>query len=87
MRWTALLVLPTALLLTACGTGVFRQTVVVKTVCLQPKEYDAKTQSRALVEYEALPSGSALRLFIGDYKQMRDQSRVCNDHNRTVGKD
>lgn len=68
--------------LTACGTGAFERTVVVKTVCLQPREYDARTQARALAEYEALPEGSALRLFVGDYKLMRDQSRVCNDHTR-----
>jgi hypothetical protein len=30
-----------------------------------------------LAEYNALPAGSALRLFIGDYKQLRDQIRVC----------
>lgn len=66
----------------ACATGPFERAVVVKTVCLQPKEYDDDTQAKALAEYNALPKGSALRLFVGDYKQMRDQSRVCNDHNR-----
>lgn len=73
--------------LTACANLGFERTVVVKTVCLQPKEYDDKTQARALAEYEALPQGSALRLFVGDYKQMRDQSRVCNDHSRPAGKE
>jgi hypothetical protein len=51
--------------------------VVVQIVCPRINEYDAKTQDRALAEYSALPAGSALRLFIGDYKQLRDQIRVC----------
>ncbi len=67
------------LLLTACATGGFERTVVVKFVCLQEKDYDAKTQERALKEYEALPAGSALRLFIGDYKHLRDQVRKCRE--------
>lgn len=75
MRWTALLVLPTSLLLTACEPD--DSDVVVKIVCPRINEYDQKTQDRALAEYNALPPGSALRLFIGDYKQLRDQVRVC----------
>lgn len=77
MRWTALLVLPMTLLLTACEPG--SSEVVVKIVCPRINEYDAKTQDRALAEYNALPAGSALRLFIGDYKQLRDQIRVCRE--------
>jgi hypothetical protein len=40
-------------------------------------QYDRQTQDRALVEYQALPPGSALRQFIGDYKRLRDQVSVC----------
>ncbi|CAN7372249.1 hypothetical protein LJR220_003317 [Bradyrhizobium sp. LjRoot220] len=75
MRWQALLVLPMTLFLTACDPG--SSDVVVKIVCPRINEYDAKTQDRALAEYNALPKDSALRLFIGDYKQLRDQIRVC----------
>jgi hypothetical protein len=63
------------LLLTACDPG--SSEVVIKTICPRINEYDAKTQERALAEYQALPAGSALRLFIGDYKQLREQIRVC----------
>lgn len=63
------------LLLTACEPG--SSDVVVQIVCPRINEYDAKTQDRALAEYNALPAGAALRLFIGDYKQLRDQIRVC----------
>jgi hypothetical protein len=63
------------LLLTACEPG--SSDVIVKTICPRINEYDAKTQDRALAEYSALPAGSALRLFIGDYKQLRDQIRIC----------
>ena len=77
MRWTALLVLPMMMLLTACDPE--NSKVVVKVACLKINEYDVKTQERALKEYQALPSDSALRLFIGDYKHLRDQVRVCRD--------
>lgn len=77
MRWMRLLVLPTMLLLTACdGTN---SEVVVKVICPRINSYDADTQSRALAELNALPKGSALRLFVGDYKQLRDQIRVCRE--------
>ena len=75
MRWTALLVLPMTLFLTACDLE--NSNVVVQIVCPRINEYDVKTQERALAEYAALPKDSALRLFIGDYKQLRDQVRVC----------
>jgi hypothetical protein len=75
MKWTALLVLPMTLFLTACDLE--SSNVVVQFVCPRINEYDVKTQERALAEYNALPKDSALRLFIGDYKQLRDQVRVC----------
>lgn len=65
----------TMLLLTACEPG--SSEVVVKTICPHVNQYDVKTQERALAEYNALPAGSALRLFIGDYKRLRDQITVC----------
>lgn len=74
-RWIALLALLTMPLLTACDPT--SSNVVVQIVCLRINEYDAKTQERALTEYNALPKDSALRLFIGDYKRLRDQVRVC----------
>lgn len=76
MRWTAFLALPIAMLLTACEPDG-SEVVVVKFVCLKINEYDTATQDRALAEYNALPAGSALRLFFGDYKQLREQVRVC----------
>jgi hypothetical protein len=77
MRWKLFLVLPTMLLLTACDPG--SSEVVVKIVCPTIMQYDAKTQDRALAEYQALPAGSALRQFIGDYKRLRDQITVCRN--------
>ncbi|MDB5584814.1 MAG: hypothetical protein JWR80_9990 [Bradyrhizobium sp.] len=74
----ALLALPTMLLLTACEPG--SSDLVVQIVCPRINEYDAKTQDRALAEYNALPAGSALRLFIGDYSRLREQIRVCRAH-------
>ena len=61
--------------LTACNLD--DSNVVVQIVCPRINEYDVKTQDRALAEYNSLPPDSALRLFIGDYKQLRDQVRVC----------
>lgn len=81
MRWTALLVLPMTLFLTACDPE--NSNVVVQIVCPRINEYDVKTQERALSEYAALPKDSALRLFIGDYKQLRDQVRVCRGEKLT----
>lgn len=63
------------LLLTACEPG--SSEVVVKFVCLRINEYDQKTQDKALAELNALPPGSALRLFIGDYSRLRNQVREC----------
>ena len=77
MRWKAFLVLPMMLLLTACEPG--NSEVVVKFVCLRVNEYDRPTQDRALAELNKLPRDSALRLFIGDYKRLRDQIRACRE--------
>jgi hypothetical protein len=63
------------LLLTACDPG--SSEVVIQIICPTINEYDQPTQDKALAEYEALPAGSALRLFIGDYKRLREQVRVC----------
>jgi len=63
------------LFLTACDLE--NSNIVVQIVCPRINEYDVKTQDRALAEYAALPKDSVLRLFIGDYKQLRDQVRVC----------
>lgn len=72
------LALPMMLLLTACEPDG-SETVVVKFFCLKVNEYDAKTTDRALAEYNALPKDSALRLFLGDYKRLRDQARKCRE--------
>ena len=77
MRWTALLALPMMMSLTACAS--LGSEVVVKIICPINVAYDADTQTRALTEYEALPKGSALRLFVGDYKRQRDQNTVCRE--------
>lgn len=70
-----LLALPMLLLPIACTPE--NSEVVVQIVCPRINEYDIGTQDRAIAEYDALPAGSALRLFIGDYKQLRDQIRIC----------
>lgn len=70
-----MLALPIAVSLGACKEATSE--IVVQIVCPRINEYDVKTQERALAELNALPEGSALRLFIGDYKQLRDQVRVC----------
>lgn len=75
MRWTAFLVLPIAMLLTACDLE--NSNVVVKIVCPRINQYDVATQERALAEYNALPKDSALRLFIGDYSRLRKQIEAC----------
>jgi hypothetical protein len=77
MRWTAFLALPMTMFLAACDLE--NSEVVVKIVCPTIMKYDAETQERALSEYNALPKGSALRLFIGDYKRLRDQITVCRE--------
>jgi len=51
--------------------------VAVKIVCPQIKAYPKATLQRALAEYRALPTGSAIREMFGDYSQLRDQIRVC----------
>lgn len=59
--------------------------VVVKIVCPTIMQYDQPTQDRALAEYQALPKDSALRLFIGDYKRLRDQITVCRSRAASAG--
>lgn len=70
------------LLLTACDPG--SSEVVVRFVCLRVNEYDRQTQDKALTELNALPRDSALRLFIGDYKRLRDQVRACRERSTTM---
>ena len=70
-----LLALTMMLSLGACKTG--SSEAAVKIVCPWLAQYDQATQQRALAEYRALPQGSAIRLMLGDYKQLRDQIRVC----------
>lgn len=66
--------------LTACDPG--SSEVVVKIVCPTINQYDQATQDRALAEYQALPRDSALRVFVGDYKRLRDQVALCRSRNR-----
>lgn len=80
MRWTALIALPMMLLLTACDLE--SSEVVVKIICPTINQYDKETQERALAEYNALPKSSALRLFIGDYKRLRDQITICRERSK-----
>jgi hypothetical protein len=82
MKWMTLSVLMMTLFLAACDQG--SSSVVIEIVCPRINEYPEDVQNRALAEYEALPKGSALRLFIGDYKQLRDQIRVCRDRKTGV---
>jgi hypothetical protein len=72
-----LAVLTIPLLSGACKIG--RSEVAVKIVCPEIRSYDAATLDRALEEYRQLPQGSAIRLMIGDYKQLRDRVRKCRD--------
>jgi hypothetical protein len=64
-----------SLSLTACNPA--NSKVAVKIICPEITKYDQATQDRALAEYKALPSGSAIKLMIGDYKQLRDRVRAC----------
>jgi hypothetical protein len=68
-------VLLTMPLLTACDPR--NSSVAVKVVCPWIAQYDKATQDRALVEYQALPAGSAIKLMFGDYKHLRDRIRAC----------
>ena len=65
-----------SLSLAACRTD---PSDAVKLVCPEIRKYDAAILDRALVEYRALPAGSAIRLMLGDYKQLRDRIRLCHD--------
>lgn len=64
------------MLLTAC---VPENSDAVKIVCPEIRKYDQTMLNRALSEYQALPKGSAIRTMIGDYKQLRDQIRICKE--------
>ncbi|MGY3278105.1 hypothetical protein [Bradyrhizobium sp. S3.7.6] len=76
MRWIKFSAPMMMLLLTACNAEI-SDDIVVKAICPTIVKYDKETQDRALLEYRALPSGSAIRLFIGDYKRLRDQVNAC----------
>lgn len=84
MRLKALLVLPMMLSLIACDPGSSEETVVVRFVCLRIKEYDVATQNRALAELDSLPRDSALRMFIGDYKHLRNKIEECRSRSAAV---
>jgi hypothetical protein len=64
-----------ALFLTAC-----QQEAAYQVACPYIRQYDRATIERALVEYRALPKGSALRTLIGDYENLRDQVRACQSY-------
>jgi hypothetical protein len=73
--WLRLIpILPTTLLLTAC---VPDSSNVVTVVCPVIRQYDQAFLDRALAEYKGLPSGSAIKQMIGDYKVLRDRVRAC----------
>lgn len=75
MRWIAF---PALLMMTSLAACQIEDSnIVVKIVCPRINQYDVATQERALAEYNALPKDSALRLFIGDYKRLRNQIEVC----------
>lgn len=81
MRMTAWLGLATILLtmplLAGCEKG--RSDAVVRVVCPTIRSYDQATLNRALEEYRALPSGSAIKMMIGDYQVLRDRVRACRN--------
>lgn len=70
--------------LTACDPGD-SEVVVVRFICPTINQYDQATQDKALTEYQALPKDSALRLFVGDYKRLRDQIGVCRSRAAAAG--
>ena len=67
----------TSLSLAACKTE--HSEVAVRIVCPEIRSYDGAILERALNEYRALPEGSAIRLMLGDYKQLRDRVRACRE--------
>jgi hypothetical protein len=69
-----LIVLMTPPLVVACTKD---DSKAVQIVCPEIRKYTKAEQDAALAEYKALPSGSAIRLMVGDYKQLRDRIRVC----------
>ena len=71
------LVLLLTILVAACDP-----VVTTNYVCPYLAKYSRATQEQALNELRALPKGSALRRFIGDYATLRDQVRACNGEKR-----
>jgi hypothetical protein len=57
-----------------------QQEAAYQVACPYIRQYDRATIERALVEYRALPKGSALRTLIGDYENLRDQVRACQSY-------
>jgi uncharacterized protein YceK len=48
----------------------------VSEACPQMKTYSPKVQTQAADELDALPQGSVLPVFIGDYAVMREELRA-----------
>ncbi|MDJ0628830.1 MAG: hypothetical protein QNJ44_11265 [Rhodobacter sp.] len=65
-----LLLLIGGLSLTACAPGDF-------SACPIPKDYSQAEQNAAADELDALPEGSVLADFIGDYGVLRAEARAC----------
>lgn len=65
-----------ALLLTACATAPSRP--VLPSIV----EYDDASQARAAAEYDALPEGAELRLYIDDYGVLRAEIRAAREGQR-----
>ena len=68
-----------ASLLVGCGTGSSDRGVGI--ACPPVVEYGAELQSRAAIEVEKLPEGSALTDMLSDYAVIRDQA--CAGPGRT----
>ena len=56
--------------LSACAT-------VVSDTCPTLFDYSDEVQARAADELDALPSGSALAVLVGDYGVVRNEIRAC----------
>lgn len=62
-----------SLLLVSCATT----TVPPKILCLPMRQYTVGQQAAVLVELQALPSSSMIRIFLSDYLSLRDANRAC----------
>lgn len=60
------------LCLTACAT-----TPQQIRVCPQPKTYTAAQDKKVAVEIKALPAGSLIPQYLGDYHRLRTASLEC----------